>query len=185
MPHDQKIVTICAGTAHCMTYVNKNSEWYQLIHQAATHDLNHGIFLVGDKDAQIILGVWIYFLQELIDCYCKCMDDIHDLCFKFTEKALEGIANPESYISEKDKNRISAAIEKQTKVDYNTYIYNFKMWVAMRTLELPILSSSKCKPLLPSLWNTCKSSSDVATGMIRRLWYSLPMPARTPQALVV
>ena len=40
--------------AHCMSYVNKNSEWYQLIHQAATLDLNHGLFLVGDKDAQII-----------------------------------------------------------------------------------------------------------------------------------
>lgn len=31
----------------------------------------------------------------------------------------------------------------------------------------------------------CKNWSDLATGMIRGSWYSLPMPARIPQALVV
>ena len=40
---------------------------------------------------------------------------------------LEGNENPEFYIRKEDNNRINAAIEKQTKVDYVSYIYNFKM----------------------------------------------------------
>ena len=59
------------------------------------------------------------------------------------------------------------------------------MCVAMRKIDLLLLTSSKCKPLLPSLWNRCKNGSDIATRMIRGSWYSLPIPARTPQALVV
>lgn len=79
------------------------------------------------------------------------MDDIHDLSFKFTERALDWNENLEFYIREEDKKRINVAIEKQTKVDYISYIYNFKMWVAKRKLDLSLLNSSKCKPLLPSL----------------------------------
>ena len=97
--------------------------------------------------------------------------------FKFTEKALEGNEYPEFYIGNEDEKRIRAALDKQSKVDYASYIYNFKMWVAMRKLELPLLSSSKCKPLLPCIWNRSKNGSDVATGMIRGSWYSLPIPA--------
>ena len=57
MPNRQKFVTTTAGTPHCMSYINKTSEWYQLIHQAATLDLNYGLFLVGGKNGTIILGV--------------------------------------------------------------------------------------------------------------------------------
>ena len=177
MPNRQKFVTTTAGTPHCMSYINRTSEWYQLIHQAATLDLNHGLFLVGDKYGTIILGVWIHFPQELLNSYRQCMDDIHEMYFKFTEKALEGNEYPEFYIGNEDEKRIRAALDKQSKVDYASYIYNFKMWVAMRKLELPLLSSSKCKPLLPCIWNRSKNGSDVATGMIRGSWYSLPIPA--------
>ena len=185
MPGKNKFVTTTAGTAQCMSYINRNSEWYQLVHQASTLDLNRGLFLVGDKDANIILALWITFPQKLLNSYRKCMDDIHESCFKFTERALDGNENPEYYIRDEDEIRIKQAIDKQTKVDYDSYIYNFKMWVAMRKLELPLLTSIKYKPLLPSIWNRCKNGSDVATGMIRGSWYALPIPARTPQALIV
>ena len=185
MPGTSKFVSTTAGTSHCMKYISRVSEWYQLIHQAATLDINRGLFLVGDKAGNIILGVWIYFPPELLTCYRRCMDDIHNSYFKFTKKALNGNEYPEFYITDEDKKRINGAIDKQSKVDYESFVYNFKMWVAMRKLDLPLLSSKKCIPLLPSLWNRCKNGSDVATGMIRGSWYSLPTPARTPQALVV
>ena len=177
-------MTTTAGTPHCMSYINKTSEWYQLIHQAAKLDLNHGLFLVGDIYG-IILGAWIHFPQELLNCYRQCMDEIHEMYVKFTEKALEEKKYPAFYIGDKDKKRIREALDKQSKIDYASYIYNFKMWVAMRKLELPLLNSSKCKPLLPCIWNRSKNGSDVATGIIRGSWYSLPIPAQTPQALVL
>ena len=86
--------------------------------------------------------------------------------FKWTEKALDGNEHPEYYIRDKEKHGIKSAIEKQTKVDYTSSIYNFKMRFTIRKLEFPILRGIQYKPLLPSIWNRCNNGYDVATGMI-------------------
>ena len=50
--------------------------------------------------------------------------------------------------------------------------------------SLPLLSSKRCIPSLASLWSRSKNGSDVATGIMRGSWYSLPSNSTPPPALV-
>ena len=81
--------------------------------------------------------------------------------------------------------KIKVALEKQTYVDWDSFDYGFKTWVALRQSELPLLTSRRVLPLTASLWNRSKNGSDIATGLIRGAWFPLPTPARTPAALAV
>ena len=106
------------------------------------------------------------FPQKSLASECRCMEDIHEFCIKLTEKALDGNEYLEYYIRDEEKHGIKSAIEKQTKVDYTSSIYNFKMRLTIRKLELPILSGIQYRSLLPSIWNRCNNGYDVATGII-------------------
>ena len=66
-----------------------------------------------------------------------------------------------------------------------SFLYNFKYWVALRRGSLPLSTSKRCIPTIASLWNRSKNGSDVATGIMRGSWYPLPTASRTPSALVV
>ena len=66
-----------------------------------------------------------------------------------------------------------------------TFLYNFNFWVYIRRGTLPLTTSRRCLPVLASLWNRSKNGSDVATGIMRSIWYSLPTQSRNPPALVV
>ena len=180
-----KWISVTAGDKNFYKYVQRNSERMQLLHQAATLDLNKGVLLIGNDKGHIIRGIWIKFPTEVIDSYRLCMKDVHQSTFQFTTEALLGDEDPEHYISPTLKLNIEKAIRKQCYVDNSSFIYNFKLWVAMRKLPIPLKCSNKVLPKLASLWNRSKNGSDVATGVMRGAWYPLPIGARSPQALVI
>ena len=105
--------------------------------------------------------------------------------FSSPQKHFLGDEDPEHYIIPTLKLNIEKAIRKQCYVDYGSFIYSFKLWVAMRKLPIPLKCSNKVLPKLASLWNRSKNGSDVATGVMRGAWYPLPIGARSPQALVI
>ena len=180
-----RFIGTVAGDESCHKNIIKKSEKMQLLHQAATTEINNALFLIGDRNGTIIRGIWIHFPDELIEAYQTCIGDIHNNNFEFTSNAIEGDNNPLTYINSDTKEQIEQAIQKQTYVDWDSFIYGFKMWVALRKLQLPLLSSRQVLPVPAALWNRSKNGSDVATGMIRGAWFPLPAAARTPGGLVV
>ena len=180
-----KWISVTAGHANFFKYVQRKSERMQLLHQAATLDLNKGLLLIGNNKGQVIRGIWISFSSALLSSYRLCMKDIHKESFAFTSEALIGVEDPDYYINPNNKLEVEKSIRKQCYVDYNSFVYNFRLWVAMRKMPTPLKSSNKVLPKLASLWNRSKNGSDVATGVMRGAWYPLPTSARTPQALVI
>ena len=61
-----KWVEVHAGSQSFKTYVRNIKERFQLIHQAATLQMNHGLLVIGDKDGNVIRGIWIHFGEDLI-----------------------------------------------------------------------------------------------------------------------
>ena len=70
-------------------------------------------------------------------------------------------------------------------MSYPSNLYGFKMWVSLRKLELPLLTSRHVLPVTAALWNRSKNGSDIATSAIRAAWFPLPNKARTPAAMVI
>ena len=166
-------------------YVRNIKERFQLIHQASTLQITKGVLVIGDKDGNVIRGVWINFDQELIDNYCRCLDGIYKENFSFTFEALEGRNDVTHYLDGDTRTAIQDAIKKQEYVDFDSFIYNFKFWVSFRRCTLPLMTSKRCIPSIAALWNRSKNGSDVTTGLMRGSWYPLPTASRTPSALVV
>ena len=166
-------------------YVKSLKERIQLLHQAATLQMQRGLLLIGDREGNIIRGIWIIFDDELLNDYCICLAEIHNKNFEFIRKALEGLQEIQSYIDRKTRFSIDQAIEKQEYVDYESFIYNLKYWVSFRRQSLPLRTSKMCIPTIASTWNRSKNGSDVATGIMRDSWYPLPVGCRTPSAVVI
>ena len=103
----------------------------------------------------------------LIQSYQACVADIHEAHFMFTAKAFEDKSNPMSAINSDTQTEIKSALGNQSYVDWDYFQYGFKMWVALRCIKIPLLTSRKVLPVIASLWNRSKNGSDVATGMIR------------------
>ena len=180
-----KWIEVNAGSSTFKTYVRNIKERFQLIHQAATLQIQKGLLIIGDRDGNIIRGIWIHFDNDLIQNYCKCLEGIYKNNFTFTLNALEGTREASYYINVTTTKLIEEAIKKQEYVDMESFLYNFKYWVAMRRGSLPLSTSKRCIPTIASLWNRSKNGSDVATGIMRGSWYPLPTASRTPSALVV
>ena len=183
--HNPKFISVVAGEESFHKNIVKKSEKMQLLHQAATTEIDNALFLIGDMNGSIIRGIWINFPNDLILAYQSCIADIHINNFAFASNAIEGNNDPLSYIESDTETKIKDAIQKQTYVDWESFKYGFKMWVALRKLQLPLLSSRQVLPVPAALWNRSKNGSDVATGMIRSAWFPLPTAARTPGALVI
>ena len=94
-----KWILVIAGDKNCYKYVQTNSERMQLLHQAATLDLNKGVLLIGNNKGHIIRGIWIKCPTEIIDSYKLCINDVHQSTFQFTTEALLGDEDPEHYIT--------------------------------------------------------------------------------------
>ena len=178
-------INVEAGSPDFKRHVRIIKERFQLLHQAATLQLNYGLLLIGDCEGEIIRGIWIHFGESILRNYCKCVCGIYEKHLSFTTEALEGTQNAERYISDNTKEEIKEAIKKQEYVDMESFLYNFKFWVKLRRESLPLTTSQRCLPMLASLWNRSKNGSDVATGIMRSSWYPLPTQSRTPSALVV
>ena len=122
-----KWISVTAGHANFFKYVQRKSERTQLLHQAVTLDLNKGLLLIGNNKGQVIRGIWITFSVELLSSYRLCMKDIHKESFAFTSEAQIGFEDPDYYIKPNNKLEIEKSIRKQCYVDYNSFVYNFKV----------------------------------------------------------
>ena len=157
-------LSVIAGDENFHSNILRKSEKMQLLHQAATINIRDGLFLIGNSNGDIIRGIWIHFSDDLIQSYQLCVNDIHERHFKFTSNALQGENAPLSYINSDDKAAIDSAIEKQTYVDWNSFAYNFKMWVALRKCNLPLLSSRQVVHLRFFLFHLLCSHTKTAIG---------------------
>ena len=178
-------ISVTAGDENFHKNILRKCEKLQLLHQSATSEVGLGLFLIGDKNGDLIRGIWIHFPNTLIASYQACIADIHELHFKFASDALESDNDPMANLTSEVQAKIKVALEKQTYVDWDSFVYGFKTWVALRQSELPLLTSRRVLPVTASLWNRSKNGSDIATGMIRGVWFPLPTPARTPAALAI
>ena len=182
--HDRWI-EVQASSFSFKTYVKSIKERFQLIHQAATMQIRKCVLIIGDKDGEVIRGIWIRFSRTLLDSYRHCLNEIYQKNFAFTMNAVEGQNEARTYINAEQLENIKEAIKKQEYVDLDSFLYNFKVWVSLRKQNMPLLTSKRCIPSIAALWNRTKNGSDVATGIIRGCWYPLPHGSRNPPALVV
>ena len=55
-----------------LAYQKRDSELLQMLHQAATLDLNDVILVVGDRDGEILKVVWVEYSDQLLNSFRKC-----------------------------------------------------------------------------------------------------------------
>ena len=80
-------ISVTAGDENFDKNILRKCEKLQLLHQSATSEVGLGLFLIGDKNGDLIRGIWIHFPNTLIALYQACIADIHELHFKFASDA--------------------------------------------------------------------------------------------------
>ena len=105
-----KWTEVNAGSSTLKTYVRNIKERFQLIHQAATLQIQKGLLIIVDRDGNIIREIWIHFGNKLIQDYTECLEGIYKNNFTFTLNALEGTREANYYINVTTQKIIEEAI---------------------------------------------------------------------------
>ena len=138
-----KWVKVDAMSDQLKRYIRNIKERFQLIHQVLTLQIAKGVLIIGDKDGNVIGGIWINFNKEPIDNYCKCLEGIYKHIFSFAIDALQGRRDVNHYLDGDTRQAIRNAIKKQEYVGFDSFIYNFKFWVSFRRRTLPLTTSNR------------------------------------------
>ena len=164
--------------------IKRDSELLQMLHQAATLDLNDVILVVGDRDGEILKVVWVEYSDQLLNSFRKCAKDILSLSTTFIFRAIEDSKSVEEIISLEERKNIENSIRFVPDLSWESFIHATKMFIGFMDLQLPLKPSRRLLPYICTLWNRMKNGSDMATQTMRSGWFPLPLSARLPMGYV-
>ena len=180
----KKVFTVSAGSLDMVRLIKRDSELLQMLHQAATLNVNDVLLVVGDREGDILKVVWVEYSDELLNSFRKCAKDILTLSTKFIFRAIEDSKSVEEIITLEERRNIENAIRFVPDLSWEAFIHATKMFIGFMDLQLPLKPSRRLLPYICTLWNRMKNGSDMATQTMRSGWFPLPLSARLPMGYV-
>ena len=95
----EKVVIVNAGSTEMKQNVHRDSELFQIYHQAATLDIKDVILVVGDRRGVILKVVWVVFDSLSLTHFRSCAIDILKDSTGFVFDALKEKKDIEEFIS--------------------------------------------------------------------------------------
>ena len=161
--HGDNALNDCVYThTHCnflSDQIRKLSERCQILHHAHVFDLEKIVFLVGDKNANILHGNIVVFSNEVRKAYGEVFDDMYKMSLAWAyDPCLEDY---------RDGNVTEIASRIPEIGGKNEFQSVFHLWKHLSTQQaLPLTPLKRLIPAIHASWNALKSGSDMTTKII-------------------
>ncbi len=138
-------------------YLRNTHEIIQLLHHAFTYDFEKILLLIGDRNANIIRGIWISFPEELKQSYGLLLQVVYDRSLAWAYHSAETL--PEEVIKEE--------LESIKGIDYDSFMDHLKLWRCVNTnIPKPLPTLQRIIPRIYATWNCMKGGSDTTTKLL-------------------
>jgi hypothetical protein len=158
----RKYIKLNATDPRLKNFVSAPHELIQLLHHAYVCKLNHVLWLVGDKHANIIAGVIVKFSDEMKAAWDKILRECYDMSLR------QFYDDSEEMWSDERLQKVceQVVLNKKGRLDLHTLKQQVYLWQnANKQLNFPL---PVCKMMIPAplaFHNDNKGGSDIQTRL--------------------
>ena len=156
----------------------------QILHHAYVCNVRYVCLLIGDKNANILAGIWVHFDDSLKRAWENVLVDMHGLSVGMFYSPIRKPFKPNKQQEKLLKPVLSEIRVNKAPLDLYSFVQNIRVWQELCLwMPHPLPPVANILPLIFSEWNAGKGGSDTRSKDVWNVLYKPPV--KHPQAHAV